>query len=135
MLLLGLLKPSPLIFLLLLPLFCLLLSSLVFFLLSQPPDFLLKQSVLLLSSAVLSFALHLSLSSEFLDGKFGGLSGHNCYGDDDETKPSSTLTFIHLGSVHRPIVASRAQPKKGDTVRVSPICTLVGSERTPAAGT
>jgi hypothetical protein len=50
-------------------------------------------------------------------------------------KPSSTLAFIRLGSVHRPIVASRAQPKKGDTVRVSPSCTPVGSEQTPAAGT
>jgi hypothetical protein len=30
-------------------------------------------------------------------------------GNDDETKPSFTPTFIHLGSVHRPIVASRAQ--------------------------
>jgi hypothetical protein len=50
-------------------------------------------------------------------------------------KPSSTLTFIRLGSVHGPIVASRAQLKKGDTVRVSPSCTPVGSEQTPAAGT
>jgi hypothetical protein len=85
----------------------------VLFLLSQPPDFLLKQSVLLLSSAVLSFALCLSSSSEFLDGKFGGLSRHNCYGDDDETKPSTTFNFICLGSVHGPIAALRAQPKRG----------------------
>jgi hypothetical protein len=55
--------------------------------------------------------------------------------DDDETKPSSTLTFICLGSVHGPITALRAQPKKGDTVRVSPSCTLVGSKQTPATGT
>jgi hypothetical protein len=54
---------------------------------------------------------------------------------NEETKPSSTLTFICLGSVHGPIAASRAQPKKGDTVRVSPSCTPVGSERTLAAGT
>jgi hypothetical protein len=55
--------------------------------------------------------------------------------EDDETKPSPTLTFIRLGSVHGPIAASRAQPKKGDTVRVSPSCTLVESEQTPAVGT
>jgi hypothetical protein len=50
-------------------------------------------------------------------------------------KPSCTLTFIRLRLVHGPIAASRAQPKKGDTVRVSPSCTLVGSGQTPAAGT
>jgi hypothetical protein len=55
--------------------------------------------------------------------------------EDDETKPSPTLTFICLRSVHGPIAASRAQPKKGDTVRVSPSCTPVESKRTPAVGT
>jgi hypothetical protein len=55
--------------------------------------------------------------------------------DNDETKPSSTLTFICLGSVHGPIAALRAQLKKGDTVRVSPSRTPVGSKRTPTAGT
>jgi hypothetical protein len=55
--------------------------------------------------------------------------------DDEETKPSSILTFICLGSVHGPIAASRAQPKKGDTVRVSPSRTPVGSKWTLAAQT
>jgi hypothetical protein len=50
-------------------------------------------------------------------------------------KPSSTFAFIRLGSVHGPIAASRAQPKKRDTVRISPSCTPVRSEWTPAAGT
>jgi hypothetical protein len=108
-LLLGLLKLSPLILFLLSPLFRLLLSSLVLFFLSQPPNFLLKQPILLLSSAVLSFALRLLTSSEFFDGKLGRLSRHGCYDDDDDgTKPSSTLTFICLGSVHGPIAALRA---------------------------
>jgi hypothetical protein len=50
-------------------------------------------------------------------------------------KPSSTLTFIRLGSVHRPIAALRAQPKKENTVRVSSSFTPVGSKWIPAAGT
>jgi hypothetical protein len=54
---------------------------------------------------------------------------------DDETRASPTLAFIRLGSVHGPIAASRAQPKKGDTIRVSPSCTPVESEWTPAVGT
>jgi hypothetical protein len=135
-LLLGLLKLSPLILFLLPPLFCLLLSSPVL-LLSSPVLLLLSQPLnfLLLSSAVLSFVLCLSSSSKFFDGKLGRLSRHGWDDDDDETKPSSTLTFIRLGSVHGPIMASRAQPKKGDTVRVSPSCTPVGSEWTLAVGT
>jgi hypothetical protein len=115
-LLLGLLKPPPLFFLLLPPPLCLLLSFPNLLLLSQSPDFLLKQPIFLLLLAILSFSLRLTLSSEFLDGKFGRLSRHGCYDDDDdddETKPSPTLAFIRLGSVHGPITASRAQPKKG----------------------
>jgi hypothetical protein len=53
---------------------CLLNTVLLF--LSQPSDFLLKQSILLLSSAVLSFTLHLSSSSEFFDGRFSELRRH-----------------------------------------------------------
>jgi hypothetical protein len=49
--------------------------------------------------------------------------------------PPLPLYISDQSSVHGPIAALRAQPKKGDTVRISPSCTPVGSEQTPATGT
>jgi hypothetical protein len=60
-------------------------------------------------SMVFSLPLCLSMSMEFFDGDFVVDRRHGNE-VDDETKPSFTPAFIHLGSVHGPIVALRAQP-------------------------
>jgi hypothetical protein len=49
------------------------------------------------------------MSMEFFNGVFVVNRRHGNE-VDDETKPSFTPAFICLGSVHGPIVASRAQP-------------------------